>query len=197
MFVLRSFNLTFLLQYSTHLLECFRISQGCPGISCPGTATSMSLPVEMWWPHQTRASKWSGLIHGISWLNSLTTYSSHNKKNRWSRIHDLSPVMYIYICIYVYYIISIYIYIRIYIYDYVCVWYIYIRVYYVYDYICEIYGMNMDESNPLAALAVLQGKLCSFPGCAGPGLDLTGSSPNDFCAGNWRKSMKKPLDTLW
>ena len=47
MFVLRSFNLTFLLQYSTHLLECFRISQGCPGISCPGTATSMSLPVEM------------------------------------------------------------------------------------------------------------------------------------------------------
>ena len=87
---------------------------------------------------------------------------------------------------YVYYIISIYIYIHtyIYIYDYVCVIYIYIRVYYVYDYICEIYGMNMDESNPLAALAVLQGKLCSFPGCAGPGLDLTGSSPNDFCAGN-------------
>ena len=47
MFVLRSFNLTSLLQCSTHLLECFRISQGCPGISCPGAATSMSLPVEM------------------------------------------------------------------------------------------------------------------------------------------------------
>ena len=55
---------------------------------------------------------------------------------------------------------------------------------YMYMIIYVIYGMNMDESNPLAALAVLQGKLCSFPGCAGPGLDLTGSSPNDFCAGN-------------
>jgi hypothetical protein len=87
----------------------------------------MSLPVEMWWPHQTRASKWSGLIHGISWLNSLTTYSSHNKKNRWSRIHDLSPVMYI--CIYVYYIISIYIYTYVYIYIWLCVCVIYIYIY--------------------------------------------------------------------
>jgi hypothetical protein len=113
----------------------------------------MSLPVEMWWPHQTRASKWSGLIHGISWLNSLTTYSSHNKKNRWSRIHDLSPVMYIYIYVYMYIILYLYIYTYVYIYIWlcVCVIYIYTCILCVWLYMWNIwdeYGWIKSPSSP-------------------------------------------------